>query len=60
MLDTHNTMKVAPDGEIEVVPERGPYSQRYDHPYKWDASGPECGVCGAVHEPNLEPLTTPA
>lgn len=77
MLDTHNTMKVAPDEEIEVVPERGPHSQRtrdryaewvlpappkpkrtqrYDHPYRWDASGPKCGVCGAVHEPNLEPL----
>lgn len=74
-LDTHNTIKVAPDEEIEVVPERGPHAQRtrdryaqwvlpappkrtqrYDHPYKWDASGPECSVCGAKHEPNLEPL----
>ena len=28
---------------------------RYDHRYQWSASGPECGECGAAHEPNLEP-----
>jgi hypothetical protein len=28
---------------------------RYDHRYKWSASGPECGLCGSVHEPNREP-----
>ena len=74
MLESHNFYKVAPDEDIEVIPERSPYSQdryaewvlppppkprrtqRYDHPYAWSASGPACGVCGAVHEPNLEPL----
>lgn len=73
-LDTHNTMKVEPDEEVEVIPERDPYHQRtrdkyaswvlppppkratrYGHRYQWSASGPECGECGAVHEPNLEP-----
>jgi hypothetical protein len=28
---------------------------RYDHPYKWSSDGPECNLCGFVHEPNLEP-----
>jgi len=28
---------------------------RYDHPYKWSPHGPECAVCGFVHEPNREP-----
>jgi len=27
-LDTHNTMKVEPDEEVEVIPERGAHSQR--------------------------------
>lgn len=71
-LETHNTIKVAPDEDVEVIPERGTHAQtrdryaqwvlppprrtqRYDHPYTWSASGPECGVCGRIHEPNLEP-----
>jgi hypothetical protein len=29
---------------------------RYDHAYRWSADGPECDVCGSVHQPNLEPL----
>ena len=32
-----------------------PGGWRYDHPYKWSASGPECDLCGFVHEPNHEP-----
>ena len=76
MLESHNFYKVAPDEEIEVVPERGPYSQRtrdryaewvlpppptpkratrYDHRYRWSPDGPECHLCGFMHEPNLEP-----
>lgn len=71
-LETHNSIKIAPDGLIEVIPECGPNSwareryanwelppppkTRYDHRYKWSASGPECDLCGFLHEPNLEPL----
>ena len=76
-LDTHNAMKVEPDEEVEVIPERDPHTQRtrdryaswvlpppprakratrYDHRYQWSASGPECDLCGFLHEPNLEPL----
>ena len=29
---------------------------RYDHRYRWSANGPECDLCGFVHQPNLEPL----
>lgn len=74
-LDSHNTMKVEPDEEVEVIPVQSVYTQRtrdkyaawtlplppkpkptrYDHRYKWSADGPECDLCGAQHEPNLEP-----
>ncbi len=30
---------------------------RYDHAYRWSADGPECDICGSVHNPNLEPLS---
>ena len=34
-------------------------TQRYDHAYMWSPDGPACGVCGEVHQANLEPLVKP-
>jgi len=32
---------------------------RYGHAYRWSPDGPECDICGSVHQPNLEPLEEP-
>ncbi len=49
------TRHVCPDCDAGLV-WATPAPARYDHRYRWSADGPECGLCGFIHQPNLEPL----